>query len=68
MNQIALKAERKAEAEAEIARTRAALVDKAHELERRISQSVDPIERTRERPWQMVAVAFGVGLVVGWLS
>jgi ElaB/YqjD/DUF883 family membrane-anchored ribosome-binding protein len=65
----------KARAEAEIARTTAALVDKAHQLEQRVSDvkehvehMVDPRVRVREQPWQSVGVAFAVGFVLGLLS
>jgi ElaB/YqjD/DUF883 family membrane-anchored ribosome-binding protein len=69
----------KQQTEAEIARTTAALVDKAHLLEQRVEQRVNeakqrvehmvsPREQLRERPWRTVGIAFGLGFVVGWLS
>lgn len=69
----------KAHAEAEIARTTAALVDKAHQLEQRVEERVthakerveylvDPVAQLRERPWRTVGMAFGFGFVIGWLS
>jgi len=60
---------------AQIARTTAALVDKAHQLEQRVSdvthrveQMVDPRARVRVYPWQSVGVALAVGFVLGLLS
>jgi ElaB/YqjD/DUF883 family membrane-anchored ribosome-binding protein len=69
----------KAHAEAEIARTTAALVDRAHQLERRVEERVThakqrveylvhPLAQVRDRPWRTVGIAFGCGFVIGWLS
>jgi ElaB/YqjD/DUF883 family membrane-anchored ribosome-binding protein len=67
--------EQKERTEAEIARTQAALVDKAHLLEQRVVEvkervehMVDPRAQMDAHPWGIVGVAFAAGFVVGWLS
>jgi ElaB/YqjD/DUF883 family membrane-anchored ribosome-binding protein len=67
--------DQKERTEAEIARTQAALADKAHLLEQRVVEvkervehMVDPRAQMQEHPWQIVGVAFAAGFVVGWLS
>ena len=63
------------QAEAEIERTTEALLDKAHQLEQRVHDAkdrvermVDPREQVRDRPWRAVGVAFTLGFIVGWWS
>lgn len=60
---------------AEIERTTAALLDKAHQLEQRVVQTkeriehmVDPREQVRDHPWHAIGAAFVLGFVVGWWS
>lgn len=61
--------------QAEIDRTTAALIDKAHQLEQRVVETkerighmVDPREQVREHPWGALGAAFVLGFVVGWWS
>lgn len=71
--------DQKERTEAEIARTTAALVDKAHLLEQRVEQRVteakervehmvDARAQLREHPWLGVGVAFAAGFVFGWFG
>jgi ElaB/YqjD/DUF883 family membrane-anchored ribosome-binding protein len=65
----------RARAEAEIERTTESLLDRAHQLEQRVSDAkerverfVDPREQVHAHPWGAVGAAFALGFIVGWWS
>jgi hypothetical protein len=43
------------------------LGENIHELQHKVKRAVDWREQTYERPWTMVGLAFGVGLLSSWL-
>ena len=54
-------------AEAEIARSREAVALSVVALQKEISRKLDWREPIRRQPYLAVALAFGVGTVLGWL-